>query len=130
MSLTVSPELLADAQRGEVADEDFLACVQTSLPYAFDLISQLARRLERGQVPFADNVEPPPNDRAQGELLRAMSSDAIRAALERRFGVTLAFQNCHRVAAFAANARGSAQHQAFTSNQAQLLNQRPEFVNC
>ena len=39
--------------------------------------------------------------RSAAQLLRALASDAIRGALERHFGVVLAFQNCHRVAAFA-----------------------------
>ncbi|CAM5240736.1 SCO5389 family protein [Streptomyces hirsutus] len=35
-----------------------------------------------------------------GKLLRALASDAIRGALQRHFGVRLAFQNCHRLAVF------------------------------
>jgi len=34
MSLTVSAELLEQAGNGEVDDEQFVACVRTSLPYA------------------------------------------------------------------------------------------------
>ncbi|SCE75690.1 hypothetical protein GA0070562_2369 [Micromonospora tulbaghiae] len=45
---------------------------------------------------FADNVVPPPGDAKRGQLLRALAGDAIRAGLERHFGVTPAFRNCHR----------------------------------
>src|SRR6266568_5148148 len=60
---------------------------------------------------------------------------AIRAALERHFGVTLAFQNCHRVAVFPAGARtgsgsGAGRFREFTSVRAQLLNQSPELRDC
>ena len=60
---------------------------------------------ERGEVDeaaFVDNQVPPPDEQARGQLLRALASDAIRGPLERHFGVTLAFQNCHRVAVFPA----------------------------
>ncbi len=43
---------------------------------------------------------PPPDEAARGQLLRLMASDAMRAAVERHYGVRLAFQNCHRAAAF------------------------------
>jgi len=49
---------------------------------------------------FAYHAVPPPSEAERGQLLRAMASDAIRGALERHFNVRLAFQNCHRVAAF------------------------------
>jgi hypothetical protein len=69
-----------------------------------------------------------PDEAARGQLLRLMVSDAMRAAVERRYGVRLAFQNCHRAAVFRpAEATALAE---FTSPRAQLLNQRPEFVNC
>jgi hypothetical protein len=57
-----------------------------------------------------------------------MASDAMRAALERRYGVRLGFQNCHRAAVFRPSA--TAALAAFTSPRAQLLNQRPELVDC
>ena len=63
-------------------------------------------------------------------LLRALASDAIRGSLERHFGVTLAFQNCHRVAVFAADAAGTEVHRRFVSPRAQLLNQSPAFRDC
>jgi len=100
MSLTVPPDLLEQASLGEVNDAEFLDCVRASLPYAWDLVAGLARELEAGGGEFADNQVPPPDEAARGQLLRLMASDAMRAAIERRFGVRLAFQNCHRAAVF------------------------------
>ncbi|WP_131765103.1 SCO5389 family protein [Candidatus Protofrankia californiensis] len=130
MSLTVSPDLLAQAERGHVADDAFLACVRDSLPYAYDLVERLAGELPGTDRDFTDNLVPPPDDATQGQLLRAMASSAVRAALERRFGVALAFQNCHRLAAFRPETIGGEQYQRFVSNESQVLNQQPEFVNC
>jgi hypothetical protein len=128
MSLTVPSALLEQASLGEVADTEFLDCVRNSLPYAWDLVTGLVSELEAGDGEFADNQVPPPDEAARGQLLRMMASDAMRAAVERRFGVRLAFQNCHRVAAFRPSA--TAAIAAFRSPRAQLLNQRPEFVDC
>ncbi|HSX99513.1 MAG TPA: hypothetical protein VLG91_19300, partial [Streptomyces sp.] len=41
MSLDVSPQLLADAEKGEVREEEFVETVRTSLPYAYELIASL-----------------------------------------------------------------------------------------
>ncbi len=130
MSLTVSPDLLAEAERGEVAPADFVACVRSSLPYAWELISRVVDDLARGDAEFADNVVPPPSEQERGQLLRALASDAIRGGLERHFGVKLAFQNCHRVAAFRPAAVGGETYQRFTSARGQLLNQSPELRDC
>ena len=100
MSLTVPPALLHAAETGPVDEEAFVACVRDSLPYAWETVSRVAADLAATDAEFADNVVPPPGDAERGQLLRAMASDAIRAGLERHFGITLAFQNCHRVAAF------------------------------
>jgi hypothetical protein len=129
MSLTVPAELLEQATSGEVDDEQFVACVRTSLPYAWSVISGLAERLPSSSQGFADNTVPPPDEAARGQLLRALASDAIRGALERHFGVRLAFQNCHRVAVFGPAASGGA-HAEFVSPRSQILNQSPELVDC
>jgi len=128
MSLAVSPDLLELAQRGEVDDAEFLDCVRVSLPYAWDLVTGLIKELEAGDGEFADNQVPPPDEAARGQLLRMMASDAMRAAVERHYGVRLAFQNCHRAAVFRQSADGALAE--FRSARAQLLNQRPELVNC
>ena len=119
---------IARATRDEVDDAAFLGCVRTSLPYAWDLITGLITDLETGGDEFADNQVPPPDEHARGQLLRLMASDAMRAAIERRYGVRLAFQNCHRAAVFRPTARTALAE--FTSPAAQLLNQKPGLVNC
>jgi len=128
MSLAVPAGLLEQAGAGEVDDAAFLDCVRVSLPYAWDVIAGLVTELEAGSGEFADNQVPPPDEAARGQLLRLMASDAMRAAVERHYGVRLAFQNCHRAAVFRPGAAIALA--AFTSARAQLLNQRPEFVNC
>jgi hypothetical protein len=127
MSLTVPADLLEQAQRGEVDDEAFLDCVRSSLPYAWSVISGLIADLDAGDAQFADNQLPPPDEAARAQLLRLMASDAMRAAVERHYGVRLAFQNCHRAAVFRPGAAALAE---FTSARSQLLNQNPELVNC
>jgi hypothetical protein len=130
MSLTVPLALQEQAEGGAVAEEEFVACVRDSLPYAYGLIAGLSAELSGSDREFVDNLTPPPDEPARGQLLRALSSDAIRGSLERHFGVTLAFQNCHRVAVFGPDATGSPSHVDFTSVRAQILNQSPELVNC
>ncbi|MEV5412019.1 SCO5389 family protein [Thermopolyspora sp. NPDC052614] len=128
MSLTVPSDLLERAQAGEVDDDAFVACVRDSLPYAWSLISGLVEERDRSGAEFADNQVPPPDEAARGQLLRCMASDAMRGALERHFGVRLAFQNCHRVAVFAPTATEA--HAEFVTPRAQILNQKPELVDC
>lgn len=128
MSLAVSPQLLRQAQDGDVDDAAFVACIRTSLPYAWQVITALVDDLRRSGDAFADNQVPPPDEAARGQLLRMMASDAMRTALEKYFGVRLAFQNCHRAAAF----RPDAEHEyhRFVTPRAQILNQKPELVDC
>jgi hypothetical protein len=130
MSLTVPPSLLAQADAGHVDDAAFVDCVRSSLPYAWQTISAVVAELRRDGGELADNQVPPPDERARGELLRALASDAIRGALERHFGVRLAFQNCHRVAAFDPAAVGGAAYRAFVSPVEQLRNQSPALRDC
>jgi hypothetical protein len=128
MSLTVPPDLLEQARHGDVDDAAFIACIKTSLPYAWQVISGLVAQVHATGALSADNHVPPPDDAARGQLLRLMASDAMRGAIERQHGVRLAFQNCHRAAVFrpeAAQARDE-----FTAPRAQILNQSPELVNC
>ena len=128
MSLTVSPDLLDQARHGDVDDAAFTACIQASLPYAWQLVSELAGRLRTTGADLADNRVPPPDEAARGQLLRMMASDAMRGAVERHFGVRLAFQNCHRVAVFRPGAARALSE--FTTARAQILNQSPELTNC
>lgn len=128
MSLDVSPSLLERARQGEVDDKEFVECIRTSLPYAWTTISELVARLQVDGGEFADNQTPPPDEKARGELLRVLASDAMRGALERHFGVSLAFQNCHRVAVFSSH--DSDGYRRFISPREQLLNQSPELRDC
>jgi uncharacterized protein len=128
MSLTVSPTLLDKAQRGPVSDDDFIACIRDSLPYAWSVVTDVAERLANSGRPFADNQTEPPDEKARGQLLRLVGSDAMRAAVERHFNVKLAFQNCHRLAMF--DPAAHREYREFISPRAQLLNQSPELVNC
>jgi hypothetical protein len=57
-----------------------------------------------------------------------MASDAMRTAVERRYGVRLAFQNCHRTAVYRPDATTALAE--FTSARSQLLNQSLELRNC
>ncbi|MFD7938927.1 SCO5389 family protein [Streptomyces sp. NPDC059755] len=130
MSLDVSPKLLLEAEAGDIREEDFVDTIRASLPYAYDLIAGLAIELHAGISEFTDNQTTPPSEQERGQLLRALAGDAIRGSLERHFGVTLAFQNCHRVAAFRPAARGGSTYARFTSTRAQVLNQSAELRDC
>jgi uncharacterized protein len=133
MSLTVTPDVLEAAEAGRLSDEAFVACVQESLPYAYDVVERLARQLPAAVAAgasFAVDDTVPPDDAAFGQLLRAFASTSIRGALERRFGVALAFQNCHRVGAFPPAGREGDAYRRFTSPESQIRNQRPDLVNC
>ena len=128
MSLTVSPDLVQQAERGEVDDAAFVDCIAGSLPYAWRLVTGLVAELSATGADLADNQVPPPDEAARGQLLRLMASDAMRTAVERHYGVKLAFQNCHRAAAFRPGAVAALAE--FTAPRAQLLNQSPALVDC
>jgi len=126
------PPDLQDDQDLTVDDAQFVDCVRQSLPYAWQVISSVVTDLQLAgpDVEFTDHEVPPPSESERGQLLRALASDAIRGGLERHFGVKLAFQNCHRVAAFRPGAMGGARYRAFISPRGQLLNQSPELRDC
>ncbi|MBO0772330.1 MAG: hypothetical protein J2P35_12810 [Actinobacteria bacterium] len=126
MSLKVPADLLDQARDGEVDDAAFIDCIRTSLPYAWQVISRLVEELRANGGQFADNQVPPPDEAARGQLLRMMASDAMRAVIERHYGVRLAFQNCHRAAVFGPEAARA----DFVSARAQILNQHPELTDC
>lgn len=132
MSLDVPAALLDRAEAGPVDDAEFVACVRDSLPYAWQVVSLAADRLAVAdpEVEYADHATPPPSEADRGQLLRALASNSIRGALERHFGVALAFQNCHRVAAFRPTALGGETYAEFISPAAQLRNQSPELRDC
>jgi hypothetical protein len=130
VSLNVPTALLERAEAGPVSDAEFVDCVRASLPYAWQVISRVAGDLHAGGGGYADHAVPPPGEAERGQLLRALASDAIRGGLERHFGVKLAFQNCHRVAAFRPSTVDGDRYRAFVSPRGQLLNQSPELRSC
>src|SRR5688500_4889164 len=115
MSLTVSPALLETAKAGPVNDDDFIACIRQSLPYAMKVVDGLVSQLDSADAMHAVDRTNPPTDDDQGQLLRLMASDPMRAALERQYGVKLAFQNCCTSGAFRPEALGGPVYQEFTS---------------
>jgi hypothetical protein len=131
MSLDVPTALLERAQTGVVDDDEFVGCVRDSLPYAWSVVSTVVADLATAPgAEFTDHAIPPPSEAERGQLLRALASDAIRGGLERHFGVKLAFQNCHRVAAFRPSAVDGPAYREFTSAAGQLRNQSPELRDC
>jgi hypothetical protein len=130
MSLDVPTALLERAEAGRVDDAEFVDCVRASLPYAWAVVADVAERVGRTAADYSDHAVPPPSEAERGQLLRALASDAIRGGLERHFGVTLAFQNCHRVAAFRPEAVGGDAYRQFVSPLAQIRNQSPELRDC
>ncbi|CAM3762452.1 SCO5389 family protein [Nocardiopsis rhodophaea] len=128
MSLTVSPELLDKAKQGPIDNADFIECIRTSLPYAWSVVSGLAEQATASGADYEANEVPPPGAAERGQLLRLVASDAMRAAVERHFGMRMAFQNCHKVALFREGA--DAAYEEFVTPRSQLLNQSPELVDC
>jgi hypothetical protein len=124
----VTPDLVEQARSGKVNDDDFLSCIATSLPYAWSMVTRLTTQLHDGPANRAISNEVPQSDDEWGQMFRLMASDSMRAAIERRYGVRLAFQNCCTVGVFQPDAEG--ERIEFTSPEAQVLNQRPELRNC
>jgi hypothetical protein len=128
VSLTVPVSLLEKAQRGVVSDDEFVACIRESLPYAWSMVERLAEELAAAGAPSVQNLEVPPDDASWGEVFRLVGSDAMRGTVQRHFGVRLAFQNCCKVGLFRLDA--TEEYEAFISPRAQLLNQDPSLLNC
>jgi hypothetical protein len=128
VSLTVPDTLLEQAKAGPIDDADFLACIRDSLPYAWSVVERLAAELRERDLPAVQSTEVPPDDQAWGQLFRLVGSDAMRGAVQRHFGLRLAFQNCCKTGLFREDAE--AEYQAFISPRAQILNQNPLLLNC
>ena len=129
MSLNVSANLIEQAKVGQVNETDFALTISESLPYAWGIVEELAAKLKKGEE-WASHSVPPPSEKHRAQLLRMMGGDAIRGAVERHFGIKLAFQNCHYVGAFHPEQLSSSAYQNFTSIESQILNQTPELVDC
>lgn len=130
MSLSVPTAVLERAESGAITDEEFVAVVRESLPYAWQVVSRAVESQRVSPVGVGEHEEPPPSEADRGQLLRALASDAIRGGLERHFGVVLAFQNCHKVAAFTPSHVDGEAYRAFVSPRGQLLNQSPQLRDC
>ncbi|MBD2294126.1 hypothetical protein H6G06_11650 [Anabaena sphaerica FACHB-251] len=129
MSLNVSVHLIEQAKAGKVDEKQFVESIRQSLPYAWGIVESLAQRLIKGEE-WANHEFPPPSEQARAQLLRMMGGDAIRGAVERHFGIKLAFQNCHNVAVFRPDKLDSSVYLDFISIRSQILNQTPELVDC
>jgi hypothetical protein len=127
MSLTVPEELVRKAQAGAMTDDEFLACVQNSLPYAGSVVERLVKQYESGAT-VAEDSTVPPDDKAWGQLLRFAASDSMRGAVERKYGVRLAFQNCCKTGLFAPSA--AREYAEFISPRSQILIQKLELIDC
>ncbi|NWF57988.1 MAG: hypothetical protein HXY43_01370 [Fischerella sp.] len=129
MSLNVNVHLIDQAKAGKVNEAEFVDTIRESLPYAWGIVESLAERLARGEE-WANHCVAPPTEKHRAQLLRMMGGDAIRGAVERYFGIKLAFQNCHNVAAFRPENLDSSAYLNFISIESQILNQTPELVDC
>lgn len=131
MSLTVPESMVVAASEGKTIElPAFIKVIHDSLHDAFHIVSALVDRLRSGKEDHAIHAPPQMDDGVRGQLLRMMSSNAIRGALESHFGVRLAFQNCHKAAAFRPDAVGSDAWNRFISMEEQVLNQSAERRDC
>jgi hypothetical protein len=128
MSLTVSPALIAQAEAGAVSRGAFLQAVAESLPRAWKIVDSLVRTKRADPAGLAEHAPAHMDDKTRSELLRLTASTAIRDAVEAEYGLRLAFRNCHAAAVFGPDERD--QFRSWTSMEAQVLNQRPELVDC
>jgi hypothetical protein len=132
MSLTVTPEVVAQAERGELSLEAFVEVVRTSLPYFYERVERLAGAAADGGVAVVDDT--PATDTEWNELLRGFASDPIRAAMEEHFGLRLGFRNCCFAAATRADGedlqKDDPRWTTLFTRRAQILAQSPSLVNC
>jgi hypothetical protein len=128
MSLTVRPEVVARAERGELSAEAFIDVVRTSLPYFYERVERLAHGVASGGVAVVNDT--PSTDAEWGELLRGFASDPIRAAMEEHFGVRLGFRNCCFTAATRLDDEPGADWRELFTATAQVLAQDPSLLNC
>ncbi len=129
MSLTVTEQDLRLARLGELSDDEFVAIIKRSLPYAYDAVERLAKGLTDDDVA----IEDPPHmeDSHRNQLLRAFASTSMRGALERHFGIAeLGFRNCHCIGAASPRGKGDPRWKELTSPTGQILAQRKELQDC
>jgi len=130
MSLNVSDTMVRQAALGTVDEGGFAEAIRQSLPYAWGIVESLAKQVYQNDKTCADHSVPPPSEQARAQLLRMVGGNAIRRTVEQHFKVKLAFQNCHKLAAFRPDAVTSPAYLDFISVRSQILNQTPELVDC
>jgi hypothetical protein len=128
MSLTVTPDVLDQAERGELSQEAFVEVVRTSLPYFHKRVELLARGVEAHGLTTNDDT--PTTQAEWGQLLRGFASDPIRTAMEQHFGIKLGFRNCCFAAATRPEGEKAAEWRDLFTQQAQILAQSPELMDC
>jgi hypothetical protein len=129
MSLTVSAQVFSQAQAGLLTMPDFLAVVEASLPKAWVIVHQtIERKLACGAGNLVEHAPSKMDDETRGQLLRMMASNAIRTAIESRYGVRLAFRNCHAIACFMPGEDKN--FELWTSIESQIIHQSPDQVHC
>lgn len=129
MSLSVTADEINLAQAGTLTDEQFIEIIRNSLPEAFASVQQLADKINAGSDVEID-APLHMHDSHRNQLLRMFASTSMREALERHFGIALAFQNCHYVGGASKKGQESTNWQRFTSKEGQVLAQRPELRDC
>jgi len=130
MSLTVPAQMVEQAKRGPISEDDFVSVIRTSLPRAWKIVEGLVERRNLNNSSLESYGSGPMDEQTRGELLRMLAGSAIRRATERHFGVDLLFQNCHNVAVVGAGQGETLEALEFCSIESQILNQRPEFQFC
>ncbi|HKX32965.1 MAG TPA: SCO5389 family protein [Blastocatellia bacterium] len=131
MSLTVTADLKQMARDGNLTLDQFIACIRSSLPRAWQIIEGLVVTLnDRPELTHTIHAPRQMEDEQRGQLLRLMASSSMRATVEQFYGLRLEFQNCHVTAAFRPTAIGSEEYLRFVSPEAQILAQSPELVDC
>ncbi len=130
MSLNVSPQLIQQAENDAVDEREFLAAIQESLPYAWNIVAKLVQSIQQDGLGWDNYAVAPPSEADRAQLLRMLGGDAIRGAVERHFGIKLAFQNCHNLAVFRPDCLDTPAYRDFTSIRYQILNQTPELKDC
>lgn len=134
-SLTVTSDIVEAARKGRLDDEAFITCVRDSLPYAYNLVAELAAALPSERAAgrdVADNMIP---HRATRRRASCYARWPARRSGRHSNGTSVSpsrsrFQNCHRVGVFPPQAVGGDQYNTFVSTRAQISSQRPELVNC
>ncbi|WP_374226737.1 SCO5389 family protein [Micromonospora sp. WMMB482] len=129
MSLTVPPALLEAAEAGPWTTTPSSPVSATPSPYAWATVTRVVAIYSPPPV-TSPTTSCRRRPRRSGPALAALASDAIRSGLERHFGVKLAFQNCHRVAAFRLSAVDTDVYRRFVSTRGSFSTQSPELRDC